>query len=140
MAVKSQAECAIGSCAGAEVASRYTQQCASPLGYLFIVLQASRQGIYVSNIPSADTGNAVSCAEHAILLTLSLLRQMPACAASIREKRLGHPMGLELIGRNVLIIGCGGIGRALIPRLSAFGVHLRVVRRSMWGTDNQVRH
>jgi phosphoglycerate dehydrogenase-like enzyme len=81
----------------------------------------------------------VSCAEHAVLLILSLLRDMPACAAAIRAQRLGEPTGLELEGRNVLIIGFGGIGKALVPRLKAFDVNLRVVRRSAWPSDAAVR-
>lgn len=35
---------------------------------------ATRLGIKVARIPSAGTGNALSCAEHAIYLMLSLLR------------------------------------------------------------------
>ena len=36
---------------------------------------ASSRGISVARIPSAHTGNAVACAEHAIYLALSLLRK-----------------------------------------------------------------
>lgn len=35
---------------------------------------ATQLGIWVSNITSAGTGNAVSCAEHAIFLVLATLR------------------------------------------------------------------
>jgi phosphoglycerate dehydrogenase-like enzyme len=35
---------------------------------------ATRAGIKVARIPSAGTGNALSCAEHSIYLILSLLR------------------------------------------------------------------
>ncbi|CAI5464968.1 unnamed protein product [Closterium sp. Yama58-4] len=39
------------------------------------VAAATARGIRVGRIPSADTGNAVSCAEHAIYLALALLRK-----------------------------------------------------------------
>lgn len=39
------------------------------------VMQATRHGIWVSNIPSAGMGNALSCAEHIFYLTLALLRR-----------------------------------------------------------------
>lgn len=42
--------------------------------------QASELGIWVSNIPSAATGNALSCAEHAVFLMLATLRQHNAMA------------------------------------------------------------
>jgi lactate dehydrogenase-like 2-hydroxyacid dehydrogenase len=37
--------------------------------------QATQRGIWVSNISSAGMGNALSCAEHIIYLTLALLRR-----------------------------------------------------------------
>ena len=40
-----------------------------------IALQATRRGVWVSNILSAGTGNALSCAEHAIYLMLATLRR-----------------------------------------------------------------
>ncbi len=39
--------------------------------------QATKRGIWVSNIPSAGMGNALSCAEHVFYLTLALLRDAP---------------------------------------------------------------
>lgn len=46
-------------------------------------VQASRQGIWVANIPSSMTANAVSCAEHAIYLMIALLRQQKEMQRSI---------------------------------------------------------
>ena len=95
-------------------------------------LQASSRGIKVSNIPSAGTGNALSCAEHAILLTLALLRNLPACAASIQDRKLGEPCGDTLHGKHVLVLGFGGIAKELIPRLAPFGARVTCVRASTW--------
>ena len=41
---------------------------------------ATKFGIWVSNIPSAGTGNSVSCAEMAIFLILATLRNINAMA------------------------------------------------------------
>ncbi len=63
-------------------------------------------------------------AEHALLLTLSALRN------STRWKTLAHPDKLKatrtLFGQNVAIHGFGQIARALRQLLHPFGVHARV--------------
>jgi lactate dehydrogenase-like 2-hydroxyacid dehydrogenase len=41
---------------------------------------ASEEGVWVSNIPSAATGNAASCAEMAVFLILATLRNPKAMA------------------------------------------------------------
>jgi D-isomer specific 2-hydroxyacid dehydrogenase, NAD binding domain len=92
----------------------------------------------VSNIPSAGTGNAIACAEHAILLTLSLLRNLPGCQHSIQERRLGEPCGETLYGKEVLVLGFGGIARELIPRLTAFGATTSCVRATSWSHADAV--
>ena len=93
----------------------------------------------VSNIPSAGTGNARSCAEHAVFLALALLRNLPECSASIQSRRLGEPCGETLYGKRALVVGYGGIAHELIPRLAAFGAHVSCVRASLWGSLAQVR-
>ncbi|EIE22438.1 hypothetical protein COCSUDRAFT_37061 [Coccomyxa subellipsoidea C-169] len=94
---------------------------------------ATERGIWVSNIPSEGTGNALSCAEMAIYLTLACLRSSHACAESIAERRVGVPLGRTLFGTNVLIVGFGGIAKELLPRLRPFGARVTAVRRSSWG-------
>lgn len=78
--------------------------------------QATAQQICVSNIPSQGTGNALACAEMAVYLMLGCLRSANAMAASIRERRVGVPLGRTLFGASVLIVGFGGIARELVPR------------------------
>lgn len=92
----------------------------------------------VSNIPSDGTGNARSCAEHAVLLTLATLRDLPGCCLAIQERRLGEPCGETLFGKQVLVLGYGNIARELIPLLHAFGASVTCVRRSPWQQDDQV--
>ena len=82
-------------------------------------MQATSRGIHVSNIPSEGTGNALSCAEMAIYLTLACLRSAPSMADSIQHGRVGVPLGKTLFGKRVLIVGFGGIAKELVPRYVA---------------------
>ncbi|CAI5964517.1 unnamed protein product [Closterium sp. NIES-65] len=65
------------------------------------VAAATARGIRVGRIPSADTGNAVSCAEHAIYLALALLRKQKRMQESIQQRRLGQPIGQTIFGKSV---------------------------------------
>lgn len=85
---------------------------------------AAERGIWVANVPSAATGNADSVAEHAVLLMLALLRQLPRAQASVRDELLGTPMGRTLAGCTVCLFGLGGIARALARRLHPWDVRL----------------
>lgn len=78
--------------------------------------QATEQGIWVSNIPSSSTGNALACAEHTIYLMLATLRQQNYMQASIQQRRVGVPIGETLFNKSVLIVGFGNIAKELIPR------------------------
>jgi phosphoglycerate dehydrogenase-like enzyme len=86
---------------------------------------ATRNGIWVARIPSAESGNAASVAEHALLLMLMLSRKMAEARQSLQEGRVGSPIGQALAGKTACIIGLGGLGRALARRLSTF--EMRVV-------------
>jgi phosphoglycerate dehydrogenase-like enzyme len=126
---------------------RITDQVLQQASWLRLVIQygvglegvdipaASRRGIYVAKIPSADNGNAQSCAEHAIFLALALLRDFSGLQTSICDGRLGYPLGRTLFASKVVIFGFGGIGRALLPRLLAFGSQVIVVRRQLDNED-----
>ncbi|CAK9856119.1 unnamed protein product, partial [Sphagnum jensenii] len=91
---------------------------------------ATRAGIKVAKIPSAGTGNALSCAEHSIYLILSLLRYQKEMAETFEAKRLGGPVGETLYGKTVLILGYGNIGKELAIRLRPFGVKILAIKRS----------
>lgn len=92
--------------------------------------QATSLGIYVANIPSHHTPNALSCAEMAIFLMLALARDVHSMASSVASRQVGTPCGRTLHGAHALIIGFGGIARELIPRLDALGMTLSCVRSS----------
>lgn len=96
------------------------------------VAAATELGVYVSNIPSKSTGNAASCAEMAIFLTLATLRHVKAMQAAVQGQQLGAPMGTMLQGKSVLILGWGHIAVELATRLQCFGVSMTALRRSEW--------
>ena len=66
-------------------------------------------------------------AEHALMLALAVLREVP------RRVRAGHwevdERGRSLYGADVVIVGAGGIAEELLRLLQPFGVRATVVRR-----------
>jgi phosphoglycerate dehydrogenase-like enzyme len=90
---------------------------------------ASRHGIYVANVPSAETANADSVAELAILLMLALARRWSRAQENLRVHRVGAPVGTTLMGKTAAIVGFGGIGRVLARRLRGLGVRVVAVSR-----------
>lgn len=97
---------------------------------------ATKAGVWVSKIPSEGTGNAQSCAEHAIFLSLSLLRNVPEMEKSIASGRLGLPMGRTLFKSTAIVYGYGGIGKQLVSRLKAFEMNIIVVSRNAADDSN----
>ncbi|KAK6937988.1 D-isomer specific 2-hydroxyacid dehydrogenase, NAD-binding domain, partial [Dillenia turbinata] len=91
---------------------------------------ATKCGIKVARIPGGTSGNAASCAEMAIYLMIGLLRKQNEMQISIKEKKLGEPIGETLLGKTVIILGFGSIGISLAKRLKAFGVKIIATKRS----------
>ena len=89
---------------------------------------ARERGIAVARVPASGS-NAESVAEHALLLILSLLRQVPTAQAYVRAGILGAPMGRMLAGRTVCLWGLGATALALSRRLRALGVKLLGITR-----------
>ncbi|MFO0760096.1 MAG: phosphoglycerate dehydrogenase [Byssovorax sp.] len=85
---------------------------------------ASKRGIVVMNTP---TGNAVTTAEHAIALLMSLARMIPQASQSMKagkwEKKKFE--GRELAGKTLGVIGLGNIGRIVADR--ARGLKMQVI-------------
>jgi D-3-phosphoglycerate dehydrogenase len=85
---------------------------------------ASKRGIVVMNTP---TGNAVTTAEHAIALLMSLARMIPEASRTLKagkwEKKKFE--GRELAGKTLGVIGLGNIGRIVADR--ARGLHMNVI-------------
>ena len=89
---------------------------------------ALERGIAVANVP-ASGGNADSVAELMILLTIALLRNLPAAETNVKSAVLGYPLGKTLSSRTVCLFGLGAIAKALAQRLRPFGVRLLGVTR-----------
>ncbi|MFT3766568.1 MAG: phosphoglycerate dehydrogenase [Minicystis sp.] len=85
---------------------------------------ASKRGVVVMNTP---TGNAVTTAEHAIALLMSLARMIPEACRTLKagkwEKKKFE--GRELAGKTLGVIGLGNIGRIVADR--ARGLHMKVI-------------
>jgi phosphoglycerate dehydrogenase-like enzyme len=77
---------------------------------------------------SAKGAYSQPVAEHALTLTLALLRVIPTRVRARSWSRAAE--GISLFGLNVVIIGAGGIAVELIRLLAPFGTHITVVRRS----------
>ncbi|MBS9371225.1 D-isomer specific 2-hydroxyacid dehydrogenase family protein [Rhodococcus sp. B50] len=83
-------------------------------------LWANASGVYADNV-----------AEYAVGALLVGLRQFHASVAAKRwSKDVLDPRVRTLHGSTVAIVGAGGIGRAMIPRLHAFGADVVAVNRS----------
>lgn len=77
---------------------------------------------------SAKGAYAQPVAEHALALTLALLRVLPKRVLATSWNTV--PEGRSLYRRNVVIIGAGGIALELIRLLAPFEPSIAVVRRS----------
>lgn len=89
---------------------------------------ATERGVWVARVPSSQTGNAESVAEHAILLMLALSRKERELKDAVAHGIIGDPPGVALARKTCCIIGLGGVGGALARRLSAFDMRLNGVR------------
>src|SRR5580704_14075756 len=85
---------------------------------------ASKRGIVVMNTP---TGNAVTTAEHAVALLMSLARKIPQATASMKSGKWEKSrfQGRELAGKTLGILGLGTIGRIVADR--AKGLRMNVI-------------
>jgi len=85
---------------------------------------ATERGVVVMNTP---TGNAVTTAEHAIGLLVSLARMIPEACRTLKggkwEKKKFE--GRELAGKTLGVIGLGNIGRIVADR--AKGLRMNVI-------------
>jgi D-3-phosphoglycerate dehydrogenase len=80
---------------------------------------ATRKGVVVMNTPS---GNTLSTCEHTWALILSLVRQIPAADAVLRQGGWDRSkfLGTQLAGKTLGVMGLGRIGRAVAARARAF--------------------
>lgn len=89
------------------------------------VLAGARPGLVIT---SAKGAYAQPVAEHALALTLALMRVLPKRARATEWD--ARPDGRSLYRSRVVIIGAGGIARELIRLLAPFDAQITIVRRS----------
>ncbi len=92
------------------------------------VAAANSRGILVCNVPSDETPNAESTAEHAVLLMLACARRLKVAFRSFERGLWGAPLGESLVGKRAFIVGFGRIGKAVARRLVALGMEVDAIR------------
>lgn len=87
------------------------------------LVAATREGIVVMNTP---VGNTVSTAEHTVAMMMSMSRQIPDAAASMREGRWDRKlfMGTQLSGKTLAVVGLGRIGMEVAKRARALEMRI----------------
>ncbi len=85
---------------------------------------ATRRGIVVMNTPESG---AVTTAEHAVAMLLSLARKIPLADRLLHEGRWEKSKltGVEITGKTLGLLGLGRIGRVVADR--ALGLRMRVL-------------
>ncbi len=85
---------------------------------------ATARGVVVMNTPF---GNAITTAEHAISMLMTLARQIPTANASTHAGKWEKSkfMGTEVYGKTLGVIGCGNIGSIVADR--ALGLKMKVL-------------
>jgi len=87
---------------------------------------AQKRGIPVYNVPSK---NAQSVAECALYLMFSLARKAKQATESFNHGEIGTPVGNELYGKNLLIVGLGSSGSKLASIASCIGMKCSGIRK-----------
>lgn len=88
---------------------------------------AIARDIPVCNAPGK---NHVAVAELALYLLLALARRAPVAARTFAAREVGVPIGVELDGRTLGIIGMGRTGSALADRARALGMTVIALERN----------
>ncbi len=86
---------------------------------------ATKKGIVVVNSPE---GNTVAAAEHTFAMLMSLARNIPQAAASMKSKKWEKSKftGTELYGKTLGVVGAGKIGSRVISYAQALGMKVVV--------------
>ena len=102
------------------------------VGYDNLDLEKARaRGIVCTNTPDVLSQ---SVAEHAMLLVAAAARRLPVASRELASTRWAPPVGVELAGKTLAIVGYGRIGAAT-ARIAAPGYGMKIVgyRRSPSG-------
>lgn len=96
--------------------------------------EATNQGVAVSNVPAIGSGNAESTAEHALMLTMMLLRYAKVdLPRRFQQRQLGGlPLPRTILGKNVTVVGYGHVGSTLCSYLIHMGANVTAIRNRKW--------
>lgn len=97
---------------------------------------ATRHGITVVNAP---TTNIVAAAEHTIALLFALARKIPQADCSLRahEWERSRFVGVELVGKQLGLVGLGRVGSQVASR--AIGLGMQVVAYDPYISDERAQ-
>ncbi|CAA6816010.1 MAG: D-3-phosphoglycerate dehydrogenase (EC, partial [uncultured Thiotrichaceae bacterium] len=84
----------------------------------------TKRGVVVMNTPF---GNAITTAEHAMAMMLSLARHIPQATQSTKEGKWEKSrfMGMELTGKTLGLIGAGNIGSIVAKKSIGYGLKVQ---------------
>jgi D-3-phosphoglycerate dehydrogenase / 2-oxoglutarate reductase len=97
------------------------------VGYDAIDLAALRK--YRIPLTIVGSANATTVAEHSLFFILALAKQVMAYDRATRTGDWGfrtRMAGIDLLGKTLLLVGFGRVGRALAPRAAALGMRVTV--------------
>ena len=98
------------------------------VGVDMVDLDAAKDcGVPVCNAPGA---NADALAQNALFLILALARRLPEARRAFAERQVGVPLGRELTGKVLGVIGFGRSGSRLATAAEALGMEVMAVRSS----------
>jgi len=88
------------------------------------VPECTARGVVVMNTPF---GNAITTAEHAMAMMLSLARHIPQANESTHAGKWEKSrfMGVELTGKTLGLIGAGNIGSIVAQKALGYGLHVK---------------
>ncbi|SDZ55644.1 Phosphoglycerate dehydrogenase [Herbiconiux ginsengi] len=91
-------------------------------------------------VANAAGVHEASTAEHALALVLASLRRIPEFRDDARRGSWRPVFTDSLIDKRVLLVGTGGVGRAIESRLTPFGVQITRIGRTHRETESGVVH
>ncbi|HLE45083.1 MAG TPA: D-2-hydroxyacid dehydrogenase family protein [Methylomirabilota bacterium] len=92
------------------------------------VAAATARGVLITNTPGTSVPAVV---ELTFGLAIALLRQIPSVDGGIRHGRWPQPIGRELYGKTLGVVGFGAIGRRVADLGGAFGMTVIAWSRSL---------